>query len=353
MPTTEAEETLIPQTAPKPAAFGSVFTANMLSATYENGAWGEFTIRPLQNFSLHPATLVLHYSQTIFEGMKAYRQADGSVALFRPEANAARLNRSAARMAIPAIDEAAFVAALAKYVAVEAGDVPARPGSLYLRPTIFASEAAIGVRASSKYEFFVIAMPVESYFAGGIATALEIFVSESVVRAAHGGTGAVKAGANYAVTLKVIDDAKHLGSGQVLFLDAGGNRLVEEAGGMNFVVVRGKELITPPLSGTILGGITRDSLLQLAPSLGLVPKEQAIQIDELVAEIKSGAVSEVFLCGTAAVVASIGSLRFESGEVVTIGTDAATPVADRIRDTLLDIQFGSVADPHGWVVAAK
>jgi branched-chain amino acid aminotransferase len=351
--TVEAEKTLNLQSSPKPAAFGSVFTANMLSATYENGAWNDFTIRPLQNFSLHPATLVLHYSQTIFEGMKAYRQADGSVALFRPQQNAARLNRSAERMAIPQIDEAAFVAALAEYVALEAGEVPARPGSLYLRPTIFASEAAIGVRAATKYEFFVIAMPVESYFSNPSATSLRVFVSESVVRAAPGGTGAVKAGANYGVTLKVIHDAKLLGCDQVLFLDSAGHRLVEEAGGMNFCIVRGNELITPPLSGTILAGITRDSLLKLAPSLALVPSERPIQIDELATEIESGVVSEVFLCGTAAVIASIGSLQFESGKLLTIGSDQATPVADKLRDALLDIQFGSMAGPSGWVVSAR
>jgi branched-chain amino acid aminotransferase len=199
----EAAKTLTVESDAKPAAFGSVFTSNMLSATYENGAWSAFTIRPLQNFSLHPASLVLHYSQTIFEGMKAYRQADGSVALFRPQENAARLNRSAERMAIPHIDEAAFITALAEYVALEAAEVPARPGSLYLRPTIFASEAAIGVRAATKFEFFVIAMPVASYFSNASATTLQVFVSESVVRAAPGGTGAVKAGANYGITLKV------------------------------------------------------------------------------------------------------------------------------------------------------
>jgi branched-chain amino acid aminotransferase len=350
--TTESQDQLTAQPAAKKAAFGTVFTANMLSATYENGAWSDFTIRPVENFNLHPATLVLHYSQTIFEGMKAYSQADGSVALFRPEMNAARLNRSAKRMAIPPIDEAAFIAALAQYAAVESADVPARPGSLYLRPTIFAAEAAIGVRAANKYEFFVIAMPVESYFSGD-ATALEIFVSESVVRAAQGGTGDVKAGANYAITLKVIDDAKQLGSNQVLFLDALGHRLIEEAGGMNFVAVRGNRLITPPVSGTILAGVTRDSLLKLAPALGFEAVEEPIQIDELVADIKSGVVTEIFLCGTAAVIASIDRLRFENGETVSVGEGGKTPVADKIRDTLLDIQFGAGDDPFHWMVPAR
>lgn len=357
MPTSEAnaeaKKTLNNQSAVKPVAFGSIFTSHMLSATYDNGAWSEFIIRPLQNFSLHPASLVLHYSQTIFEGMKAYRQPDGSIALFRPQENASRLNRSAERMSIPQIDELAFVAALMKYVALEAAEVPARPGSLYLRPTIFASEPAIGVRSANEFELFVIGMPVESYFSNTSATALQVFVSESVVRAAPGGTGAVKAGANYGITLKVINEAKAIGCDQVVFLDAGGHRFIEEAGGMNFCVVSGNKLITPPLSGTILPGITRDSLLHLAPSLGLVPSECPVQLDELAMEIESGLVSEAFLCGTAAVVASIGSLRLKSGRVLTFGRDQATPVADKMRDTLLDIQFGSTPGPHGWVIPVR
>jgi branched-chain amino acid aminotransferase len=287
--------------------------------------------------------------------MKAYRHADGAISLFRPSFNAARLRRSAERMAIPAIEEAAFVDALVRFVDRERQHVPARPGSLYLRPTIFASEAAIGVRAGNEYEFFVIAMPVESYFSSSAGTpaALEIFVSESIARATPGGTGAVKAGANYAVTLKVIDEAKKLGCSQVLFLDSGGRRLIEEAGGMNLFIVRGSRLMTPPLSGTILGGVTRDSLLTLAPSLGLEAAEEPVSIDTLVEDLRTGEVSEVFLCGTAAVVASVGSLRFESGSIASVGAAGSTPIADKLRDRLMGIQFGSYPDPHHWVVPVR
>ena len=350
----EAESSITQPGSAKPI-FGSQFTDSMLRATFKNGAWSDFAITPLQNYSLHPASLVLHYSQTIFEGMKAYRHQDGMVSLFRPSFNAARLRRSAERMAIPAIDETAFVDALLRYVDSERGHVPERPGSLYLRPAVFASEAAIGVRASSQYEFFVIAMPVESYFSssGGTSTGLEIFVSESVVRATPGGTGAVKAGANYAVTLKAIDEAKKLGCGQVLFLDSSGQRMIEEAGGMNLFIVRGSRLVTPPLSGTILGGVTRDSLLALGPSLGLEAAEEPISIDSLVDELHDQEVTEVFLCGTAAVIASVGSLRFESGKIVPVGTPGSTPVADQLRERLTGIQFGSYPDENRWNVPVR
>jgi branched-chain amino acid aminotransferase len=332
--------------------FGSVFTSNMLRAAFENGAWSAFSIVPMENFSLHPASLVLHYSQTIFEGMKAYRQQDGSVALFRPASNAARFTRSAQRMAIPPIDESLFVQALIDFVESESSHVPLHPGSLYLRPTVFASEPLITVRSSTRFEFFVIAMPVGSYFAPGATgqEGVEIFVSERVARAAPGGTGAVKAGANYGVTLKTIGDAKTLGSSQVLFLDSGGNRLIEEAGGMNVFVLRNRQLLTPPLSGTILPGIVRESLLVLAPSLDLEVKEETLSIDALVSDIEAGIVSEVFLSGTAAVVVSINRLRFEDGKTVLVNRTGETPIANLLRDRLTNIQFGYAKDPYKWLV---
>jgi branched-chain amino acid aminotransferase len=346
----EVEE-VTTQPAAKPA-FGTVFTKHMVSATYSDGAWSEFAVKGLENYSLHPASLVLHYSQTIFEGMKAYRHADGGVSLFRPYVNAARLNQSAARMAIPQVDEEKFVAALRQLVAADKDDIPARPGSLYLRPAIFASETAIGVRASTKYEFMIIAMPVESYFstANGGDSSIELLVTESVVRASPGGTGDVKAGANYAITLKVIDDAKKHGCGQVMFLNSGGDRLIEEAGGMNVFVVRGKKLMTPKLTGTILSGVTRRSLLELAPTLGLEASEEAISIDSVIEDIATGAVTEVFLCGTAAVVVSVNTLRFEDGRGVVVGTRGQTPVAEMLADRLQGIQFGEYEDEFGWVV---
>jgi len=347
-----AEETVSKEKDMSAVAFGSVFTSNMLRATFEGSAWSGFSIVPMQNFDLHPASLVLHYSQTIFEGMKAYQQEDGSVALFRPSCNVARLARSAKRMAIPPFDESSFLAALIDFVRGEAAQVPFRPGALYLRPTIFASEPMIAVRASTRFEFFVIAAPVGSYFspAGGAQTGVEIFVSEQVARAAPGGIGAVKAGANYGATLKPIADAQALGSSQVLFLDSGGKRLIEEAGGMNVFVVKGRQLMTPPLSDTILSGVTRDSLLLLGSVLDLEVKEQALGIDALVSDIDAGVVSEVFLSGTAAVIVSVSRLRFEDGSVVAVSRTGETPIANLLRDRLMNIQFGSAEDPFGWLV---
>jgi branched-chain amino acid aminotransferase len=332
--------------------FGSVFTGNMLRATFENGTWSEFSIVPLQNFSRHPAALVLHYSQTIFEGMKAYRQQDGSIALFRPACNAARFTRSAQRMAIPPVDELLFLQALIDFVTSESSHVPQPPSSLYLRPTIFVSEPMIGVRSSTRFEFFIIATSVGSYFVpGGTGQeGVEIFVSERVSRAAPGGTGAVKAGANYSVTLKTIDDAKTIGSSQVLFLDSGGKRLIEEAGGMSVFVLRDRQLITPPLSGTILPGITRDSLLVLASSFDLKVKEETLSIDVLVSELEAGIVSEVFLSGTAAVVVSIDRLHFENGRTVRVNRNGEAPVANLLRDRLTNIQFGYAKDSYKWLV---
>jgi branched-chain amino acid aminotransferase len=353
MTTTPRAEVNVPITQPasKPA-FGTVFTPNMVSAQYANEHWSEFVIRPLQNYSLHPASLVLHYSQTIFEGMKAYRHADNRIALFRPFLNAHRLNLSASRMAIPPIDESAFVVALQQFVDLEREHIPARPGALYLRPAIFASESAIGVRTSKQYELMIIAMPVEAYFAKSkdSANVFELLVTDSVVRASPGGTGSVKAGANYAITLQIIDQAKKLGCGQVLFLNSGGDRLIEEAGGMNVFLARGKQLITPPLSGTILSGVTRDSILKLADSLELLPSEEPVSLDKLIEELERGSITEIFLCGTAAAIVSVNSLRLEDGRSIRVGDPACTPVADRLSDQLLGIQYGVYPDSRAWLI---
>jgi branched-chain amino acid aminotransferase len=254
-------------------------------------------------------------------------------------------------MAIPAIDENAFVAVLRRFVDTERAHIPARPGALYLRPAIFASESGIGIRVSTEYEFMVIAMPAEPYFAGlnSGANSIELLVTESVVRAAPGGTGSIKAGANYAITLQIIDQAKKLGCGQVLFLNSSGTRLIEEAGGMNVFFVRGNQLITPPLSGTILSGVTRDSILQLAPSLQLLPSEEPISLDNLIKEIESGSISEVFLCGTAATIVSVNSLRLEHGRSIPVGDPMRTAVANLLSDRLLGIQYGVHPDPHDWL----
>src|ERR1700691_3607788 len=343
----ELQTTLAPLDVSK-ITFGSQFTPNMLSASYSDGKWSGYTIHPLRYFELHPGAIVLHYSQSIFEGLKAYQQRSGGIALFRPEMNVQRLNRSAARMEMPGIDEPQFLAPLTRYVDHARNHIPIKPGSLYLRPTMFATEPALEVRASSMFELFVIACPIGSYFGGSPhSKSISLFVSECVGRAAPGGTGAVKAGANYAVTLQVTRRAKSLGCAPILFLNAGGPRTVEEAGGMSMFFVRKDVLLTPPLSDTILGGVTRDSILLLAPALNLKVLEQPIQIDEAIAEIADGTITEAFVCGTAAVVVPVEALHFEGGKIVTID-NRNTPVADLLFDRLQGIQYGDYADEFGW-----
>jgi branched-chain amino acid aminotransferase len=336
------------------ATFGSSFTTHMLRSTYKNSKWSEFQVTPLTPFVLHPAAIVLHYCQSIFEGMKAYKQPDGTVNLFRPEMNIKRLNRSAARVAMPQLDERSLLNAIAEFVDTERNWVPDRPGALYIRPAMFASEAAIGVRSGTECEFFVIAMPVESYFSGPAeSSTISLFVSESVKRAAPGGTGAVKAGANYAITLQIIDHAKSLGCEQVLFLDAMGRGTLEECGGMNVFIIRDGCLVTPPLSDTILAGVTRDSILQLAEARGILCKQEPILLSELADGLRRGNVSEVFVCGTAATIVAVDALHFEDGNVLEVGASGNSPISRDLYRSLLDIQYGETADNYDWRYAVS
>lgn len=329
--------------------FGSTFTEKMLRSTYKNGQWDDFQVTPLTSFALHPGAIVLHYSQSIFEGLKAYKQPNGTISLFRPEMNVRRFNRSAKRMAMPQLAEQPLLEALSEYVRTERDSVPERPGSLYLRPAMFASEAAVGVRPGSEYEFFVIAMPVSSYFSGPPeSSTISVFVAESIKRAAPGGTGAIKAGANYAITLQAIGHAKSLGCEQVLFLDPGGRGTLEECGGMNVFIVKDRCLITPPLSDTILAGVTRDSILELGAVKDIPCREEPIHLSDLKDGIRTGSVSEVFVCGTAATIVSVDSLRFEDGSVLAIGSKGQYPISRALYDDLLDIQHGATADQFGW-----
>ncbi|HEX4167321.1 MAG TPA: aminotransferase class IV, partial [Bryobacteraceae bacterium] len=238
---------------PKQIAFGKTFAPNMFVCDYKSGRWQDARLEPVHNFSLHPAALVFHYAQAIFEGLKAFRQVDDSIALFRPEKNAARFNRSAARMCMPELPEELFLTAITELTRVEEDYVLAEPGSLYLRPTMIGTEACIGVRSSSEFLFYILALPSGAYFpeAHGGPGAVHVLISKSVVRATRGGTGAVKAAANYAVTLKTISDAKQNNCAQVLFLDASQEQRVEEMGGMNIMFVEGGALVTPPLNDTI------------------------------------------------------------------------------------------------------
>lgn len=333
--------------------FGRVFTDHMAIArwTAERG-WHDARIQPYGPLLLDPATHVFHYSQTIFEGFKAYHQPDGSIATFRPQANGERLNRSARRMALPDLPVEDFVEAADLLVRTDARWVPTEPGmSLYLRPLMMATEVGLGVRPAGDVTFLVIASPASSYFSGG-SKAVSIWVSEEYTRAAPGGTGAAKTGGNYASSLVAQQEAIANGCDQVLFLDAVERRWLEELGGMNvWVVFDDGTLATPELSGSILEGVTRDTILTLLRDLGREVEERRIDIDEVRKGIESGRVVEAFACGTAAVVTSIGRLawRGSSGEVSDVTLPAGSTVADEVRATLVALQEGRTPDTHGWL----
>ena len=328
--------------------FGRVFSDHMAVIRYSaDKGWHDATIEARANFSLDPAAAVLHYAQEIFEGLKAYKTADGGANLFRPEANALRFRNSADRMAMAPVPEEMFVAAVEEIVKTDRAWIPGGEGSLYLRPFMIASETFLGVKPSAQYTFCVIASPVGSYFKGGPAP-VSIWVSENYTRAAVGGTGAVKCGGNYAASLRAQAEAIAKGCDQVVFLDAIERRYVEELGGMNvFFVFDDGSLSTPPL-GTILPGITRDSLIALARDEGLTVREAPYTIDEWRADAASGKLKEAFACGTAAVISPIGQVRASAGDF-SISGGVAGPVAMGLRRKLVDIQYGRAPDPHNWV----
>lgn len=329
--------------------FGTHFTDHMVMIDYAEGqGWHDARVVPYGPIALDPAAAVLHYAQEIFEGMKAYRLADGGIALFRPEANAARFNASAARLAMPAIAPDLFVEAVRQQVLADAAWFPAvEGGSIYLRPFMFASEPFLGVRPARAYRFLVIASPVGNYFKSG-APAVSIWVSD-YTRAAPGGTGAAKCGGNYAASLVPTAEAFARGHDQVLFLDAAEHRWVEELGGMNlFFIHADGSMVTPPLGGTILPGITRDSLIALARDEGLSVREERYALDQWRADAASGALVECFACGTAAVVTPVGKVADSAGEFL-IGSGGPGQVTQRLRQRLVAIQRGEAPDPHGWV----
>jgi branched-chain amino acid aminotransferase len=330
--------------------FGKVFSDHMVTIDYVEGlGWHNARVGPREPLSLDPATAVLHYAQEIFEGMKAYRRADGSTALFRPQANARRFNESAERMAMPHLPEETFIGAVRELVMADIDWFPSvEGGSLYLRPFMFASEPFLGVRPAKEYKFLVIASPAGNYFKSG-APAVSIWVSSDYTRAAPGGTGAAKCGGNYATSLVAQAEATRQGCDQVLFLDAAERRWIEELGGMNvFFVFDDGSIITPPLGGSILPGITRDSLITLAREEGLSVHEQRYSLDQWRDDARSGKLVESFACGTAAVVTPIGHVAGHDGEF-TIGSGGPGQLTTKLRDKLVGIQRGTVPDTHGWV----
>ncbi len=333
--------------------FGRYFTDHMVTIRWaEDAGWHDAQLVPYAPIPLDPATNFIHYGQAIFEGLKAYRQPDGSISTFRPEANAARFARSAARLAMPALPEELFLASLEALVQQDSAYVPDDPEkSLYLRPFMFSTEVGLGVRPANEYLYVLIASPAGAYFPRGV-TPVSVWLSTEYVRAAPGGTGEAKCAGNYAASLLAQASAAAQGCDQVVWLDADEHRWVEEMGGMNLYFVHGRgadaRIVTPELSGALLPGITRDSLLTVAKDLGLGAEEARISTDDWREGNASGEISEVFACGTAAVITPVGSVKSAAAEWV-VGDGEPGPVTTRLRQALLDIQTGRAVDTHGWM----
>ncbi|TQN30873.1 branched chain amino acid aminotransferase [Haloactinospora alba] len=334
--------------------FGNVFTDHMVTIRYTEGkGWYDARVEPYAPLSFDPASANLHYAQEIFEGLKAYRHPDGTIACFRPEANAARMNRSARRMAMPELDEELFTGAIEALLGQDADWVPSQEdSSLYLRPFMFATDVGLGVNHPSRsYMFVLIASPSGPYFSGGIKP-VSVWLSEDYTRAAPGGTGEAKFAGNYAASFVAQAQALEQGCDQVVWLDGVEHRWVEEMGGMNLFFVFGSgdgaRLRTPALTGTLLPGVTRDSLLTLAPEFGIPVEEGRISTDEWRSAAESGELTEVFACGTAAVITPVGYVKSSHGEF-RIGDGTPGPVTMRLREELVGIQYGSRPDTHGWI----
>ncbi|MBB5632579.1 branched-chain amino acid aminotransferase [Cryobacterium mesophilum] len=329
--------------------FGTFFTDHMVDICWSGkGGWHRPRVQPYGPISLDPAAAVLHYGQEIFEGLKAYRHADGSIWSFRPDANARRMQRSAHRLALPELPVEYFIDSLRQLIAVDGDWVPSAPEtSLYLRPYMFAKEAFLGVRPADKVAFYVIASPAGAYFHGGVAP-VSIWLSTDYARAGRGGTGAAKTGGNYASSLIAQAEASAQGCAQVMFLDSAEGTYLEELGGMNIVLVYRDGSLVTPKSDSILEGITRDSILQLARDRGHTVEERPVTIDEWREGAESGDIVEVFACGTAAVVTPIAQLKAAN---FTIGSAdaAAGEITMSLRKELTDIQYGREEDRHGWL----
>jgi len=329
--------------------FGKHFTDHMVDICWsEMGSWHRPRVQPYGPIALDPAAAVLHYAQEVFEGLKAYRHADGSIWTFRPEKNAERMQRSAARLALPELPTEYFVESLKQLIAVDARWVPSAPEtSLYLRPFMFAKEAFLGVRPAKKVNYYVIASPAGAYFTGGV-TPVSIWVTTDYARAGRGGTGAAKTGGNYASSLVAQQEAYDHGCAQVMFLDSETSEYIEELGGMNVVFVYRDGRVVTPESSSILEGITRDSILQLAEDRGLTVEQRRVSIDEVREGVASGDIVEMFACGTAAVVTPIAQFIADG---YAIG-DADAPAGEltlSLRQELTDIQYGRIPDRHGWL----
>lgn len=332
--------------------FGKYFTDHMVLIDHVDGEWRDARVVPYGPLELDPAAMVFHYAQEIFEGLKAYAQPDGGIASFRPEENSRRLNASASRLGMPALPQELFLDSLKEIVSADRAWVPTGgEASLYLRPFMIANEVGLGVRPSNRYLYSVIASPAGPYFPNGIKP-LSVWWSTEYVRAAPGGMGAAKTGGNYAGSLAAQAEAAAKGCDQVVWLDAIERTSVEEMGGMNLFFVFGEgddaEVVTPELSGSLLPGITRSSLLELARRLGHKATERKITTDEWAERAGNGELTEVFACGTAAVITPVGSVKHAGGEF-DINGGATGPITLKLREELVGLQQGTFPDPDGWM----
>ena len=335
---------------PKELVFGHTFTDHMFMLDYTAGkGWHDPRIVPYAPLTIDPAAMVFHYGQAVFEGLKAFKGANGSIRMFRPEKNMARLNQSNARLDIPAIDEAFVLSAIKKLVEIEKDWIPSGEGtSLYIRPFIIATEPCLGVRASDTYQLLVILSPVGAYYAEGMHP-VKINVESNYTRAVRGGIGLAKASGNYAASIKAQTDAKHSGYSQVLWLDGIEKKYVEEVGSMNIFFKIGGKVITPELNGSILDGITRNSIITLLKHWGVEVEERRVSIDEVFEAHRQGQLEEIFGTGTAAVISPVGELNYND-EAIVINDSKTGPLSQKLYDTITGIQLGTVEDTLNWTV---
>jgi branched-chain amino acid aminotransferase len=330
--------------------FGQIFSDHFFNVKYKEGkGWYDPIIEPYRQLMLDPTAMCLHYGQEIFEGLKAYRGQDGAIYLFRPMENIKRMNSSAERLCMPPIDENLFLEAMKKLVILEKDWIPHGAGtSMYIRPTMIATEAALGVHPSNEYLFFIVVGPVGAYYPQGFSPT-KMYVSEEYVRAVRGGIGHVKAAGNYAASLYASRIATNMGYTQVLWLDSVEKKYVEEVGTSNIFFLIGDELTTPPLGGSILPGVTRNSVITLARHLGTKVVERPISIEEVIATSQSGSLKEAFASGTAAVVSPVGQIHFRGKEYLINGGKTGV-LAEKLYNEILQIQYGLKEDPFGWRV---
>ena len=330
--------------------FGRIFTDHMFLMNYEEGrGWFDPRVVPYGSFAMDPAAMVLHYGQAIFEGTKCYRRADGGLQLFRPGDNLARMTRSAQRMGMPALDEETALEGMKKLIEVDADWVPHRDGtSLYIRPTMISMDVGLGVHASKTYLFYIILSPVGAYYKEGLKP-VSIYVEDEYVRAVRGGVGFTKCAGNYAASILAGDIAEKKGFSQVLWLDGVEQKYVEEVGSMNMMFAYGNKIVTPRLNGSILPGITRDSVLKLARQMGYEAEEARLNVNEIFADAKSGRLTEAFGTGTAAVISPVGTLALKD-EKITVGDGGIGTISQKLYDTLTGIQYGRIPDENGWIV---